>query len=137
MGEIKSIEKIRVMKQLGAIHPELADLLLTLESEMVTNINRIAELEREVERLKAEAAEMTDGITYNLITHADLQRERDDARAEGRRDVLRFIESLVAEQGRDKLTTYGYIEYWVRDMLSEQGTALAPSKKEAPDGDAE
>ena len=40
MGELKSLDKIRTMKALGAVHPELADMLLTLEGEMLGLVDK-------------------------------------------------------------------------------------------------
>ena len=63
---VASMDKIRTMKALGVVHPEIADMLLTLEGDMVGLVS-------ENDALRARIAELEDSLEFKpaviLRTH--------------------------------------------------------------------
>lgn len=115
MGELKSLDKIRTMKLLEAVRPEIADMLLTLESEMIglveTNnklerelracrdnyeraLDKIAELERENAKLNAACTAHREQSEKN---YRDAEAARAEGEAKGRREMLEKAEKLADE----------------------------------------
>jgi hypothetical protein len=67
MGELKSMEKIRTMKLLDAVNPELADMLLTLEQDLLRILAENIQLTTELAEQAAEVVRLREETEYNQM----------------------------------------------------------------------
>lgn len=110
-SKLVSMEKIRTMKLLEAVHPEIADLLLTLEPEMIALVEKVNDLEAKLAEADLQIGKLAWSNAMKVEKISKLREKLAEAQA--------TMQQVLDKLDRDGMKPgWGVVRDWLREAIN-------------------